>query len=145
MAEEPQPDKLSRIETTDQPEVLNFPTIGTPDQLANLDVKKLKVLFELQEAQRAAEFERQFRQREFEHQRDLQLADNAAKGRKADQELYLSKLHTLYKIGGSAATLILGTILITQGYADIGFFLTGGGLTVITTDAAKLMQQARRK
>jgi hypothetical protein len=64
---------------------------------------------------------------------------------KIKSELWMGRIQGLFKIAVSTGALIIGTYLVTHGHGEVGYFLIGGGMTSVTTDAAKIMRQVTRR
>jgi hypothetical protein len=124
-------------------EMIVFP--GTPEELERLDLKKVKTLFDLQEQQKNNELNRKIRLEESIHKRNMEREEVEAKQLKTKSELWMGKIQGLFKIAVSASALAIGTMLVMRGQAEVGYFLIGGGMTSVTTDAARIMREARRR
>ena len=122
----------------------NFVTnLSAKEDLGREDPEKLKLLFDLQERQRASEFERDLELKKFEHAQALELSQNRAKEKKALQELIISSLQSCYKMIISLGALAVGTVLVLKGHQQVGYFLLGGGMTSVTTDAVAIMRAVK--
>lgn len=124
------------VTTFDIPSLLNNTT--------DFDPERMKLLFDLQERERDFQFKRQMEVQRVEHEFSLARAAKEADALKLQQELSVSKMEVLYKMMVSVGALVIGTVLVLKGHAEVGFFLVGGGMTSVTSDVVGLMRGARK-
>lgn len=122
---------------------LNYSSFPTSIEIAQLDTEKIQMLFELQEREKEADFNRRMQLLAREHELRLAETELQNKTRKLNQELIVSTIQSGYKIVISAASVIAGAILAAKGQREIGFFLLGGGMSAVTANTVSLMKAAR--
>jgi hypothetical protein len=169
MAREKKPQALT-IPTESTLSSENLKDLGlnlSPNELAQIDVDKLKLLIELQERQRDIELQERDKefQRELELKRlqmQLQLHEisvvnaqnqrvqdekdraNREKEKKQDHQFQIQKLELFFKMFVSTVALALGTIFVLTGHEQLGTFLLGGAISTVTSGALALLRAAQR-
>jgi hypothetical protein len=107
-----------------------------PNHLANLDVSRLKLFFELQEKQK---------QQDFEHEMELRRQGQHEMEREnsSTHSLAVQRLELYFKMFVTAAALIVGTTFVLTSHEQVGYFMLGGALSTITSGVVSLMKASR--
>jgi hypothetical protein len=131
------------LQSSSKDEPLTYFSFPASVDVAQLDTEKIKTLFELQEREKNADFQRRLELLLREHELRLQESELENKTKKLNQELLVSTIQSGYKIVISAASVIAGVILAAKGQREIGFFLLGGGMSAVTANTVSIMKAAR--
>ena len=130
----------SQLTSSSRPDSLTF---GSPNQLAELDVNKLELLFDLQEKQRESDFQRDLKFKELDLKARKQEAERIEKEKKNAQQLEIQKVETYFKMFIAVTALAIGTAFVITGHPDVGYFMLGGAMSMVTSGIVGIMKAAR--
>jgi hypothetical protein len=145
MADEPIPQPAFATEkklTTPRQSVETL-TFASPNQIADMDVERIRLFFELQEKQREDEFNRQLRLLQEQARLNLQSEARADRNRKLSHRERMETRNLYFKMFVATASLVMGTIFVLKGHGDMGSLLLGGALSTITSSVVGLMKASR--
>jgi|SRR5580765_3704166 len=145
MADEPipQPAFATEKKLTAPRQSVETLTFASPNQIADMDVERIRLFFELQEKQREDEFNRQLRLLQEQARLNLQSEARADRNRKLSHRERMETRNLYFKMFVATASLVMGTIFVLKGHGDMGSLLLGGALSTITSSVVGLMKASR--